>query len=104
MTIELAVVISVISVAFAIYFGICNLKRNEKADAKNDASQLTMVIVKLESIGNGIAEIKAEMNNVKHEAKEDREILISVRESARQAHKRIDELVSKESKEVDYVK
>ncbi|MPM28496.1 hypothetical protein SDC9_75022 [bioreactor metagenome] len=90
MTIEVALLISGVSVAFGIYQGVTNLKRNEKTDVKADASQLTTVIVKLENIGTGIAEIKNEMNNVKNDNKESRERLIKVEESAKQAHKRLD--------------
>nr|WP_308742113.1 hypothetical protein [uncultured Anaerocolumna sp.] len=90
MTIEAALVISGISLAFGIYQGVSNMKRNEKAEAKNDASELTTVIVKLENIGTGITEIKSEMTNVKNDIKEDRERIIRVEESAKQAHKRLD--------------
>ena len=90
MTIEVALLISGVSVAFGIYQGVTNLKRNEKTDVKADTSQLTTVIVKLENIGTGIAEIKNEMNNVKNDNKESRERLIKVEESAKQAHKRLD--------------
>lgn len=90
MTIEVAILISGISLAFAIYQGITNMKRNAKTDIKNDASQLTTVIVKLENIGNGITEIKSEMTNVKNDIKESRERIIKVEESAKQAHKRLD--------------
>jgi len=89
-TLEVALLISGISLAFAIYQGIANMKRNQKADDKNEASQLTTVIVKLENIGNGITEIKAEMNNVKTEIKESKERIIKVEESSKQAHKRMD--------------
>ena len=90
MTIEVAILISGISLAFGLFSGISNLKRNQKADDKNEASQLTTVIVKLENIGNGITEIKAEMTNVKNDLKETRERIIKVEESAKQAHKRLD--------------
>ncbi len=92
MTIEVALVISVVSVMFGVYQGVSNIKRNEKADAKNDASQLTTVIVKLESIGTGIARIETEMSNIKEDVKEDHERLVRVEESAKQAHKRLNEL------------
>ena len=92
MTIEVALLISGISVAFGIYAGVVNLKRNEKADTKADTAEMTTVIVKLENIGNGITEIKNEMINVKNDIKEDRERIIRVEESAKQAHKRIDEI------------
>lgn len=90
MTIEVAVLISVLSVGFGIYQGISNIRRSEKSDTKADASQLTTVIVKLENIGTGITEIKSEMSNVKNEQKESRERIIKVEESAKQAHKRLD--------------
>lgn len=90
MTIEVAILISGISLAFGLFSGISNLKRNQKADDKNEASQLTTVIVKLENIGNGITEIKGELSSVKTDIKESRERIIKVEESAKQAHKRLD--------------
>ena len=90
MTIEVALLISGVSLAFGVYSGISNLKRNQKQDDKNEASQLTTVIVKLENIGTGISEIKNEISNVKNEGKESRERIIKVEESAKQAHKRLD--------------
>lgn len=90
MTIEIAILISIVSVAFGIYQGISNLKRNQKVDTKSDTAELTTVIVKLENIGNGISEIKTEMTNVKEDMKEIRERLIVVEQSSKQAHKRLD--------------
>lgn len=70
MTIEVALVISGVSMAFGIYQGVSNMKRNNRNDDRNDATQLTTVIVKLENIGNDIAEIKNDMRNVKDDMKE----------------------------------
>ena len=92
MTIEVALLISGVSLAFGIYKGITNMRRNNKKDDQNEATQLTTVIVKLENIGIGITEIKSEMSNLKNDIKESRERLIKVEESAKQAHKRIDRL------------
>jgi predicted RNase H-like nuclease (RuvC/YqgF family) len=92
MTIEVALLISGLSLAFGIYSGINNMKRNQRTDTKAEASELTTVIVKLENIGNGITEIKSEMKNVKNDIKESRERLIKVEESTKQAHKRLDSL------------
>ena len=94
-TIEISILLSAVSVAFAIYFGLKRTKRNEKLDIKSDTAQLTTVIVKLENIGIGIAEIKAELFNVKNDVKEDRERIIRLEESVKQAHKRIDGLEKK---------
>lgn len=92
MNIEVALLISGFSLAFGIYQGVLNLKRNEKKDNKSDASEMTTVIVKLENICTGITEIKSEMTNVKNDIKEDREKIIRLEESAKQAHKRLDSL------------
>lgn len=70
MTIEVALVISGVSMAFGIYQGVSNMKRNNRNDDRNDATQLTTVIVKLENIGNDIAEIKNDMCDVKDDMKE----------------------------------
>ena len=91
MTIEVALLISGISLAFALFQGISNLKRNQTNDAKNDASQLTTVIVKLENIGTGITRIESEVMSLKADFKEDHERLVKVEESTKQAHKRITE-------------
>ena len=70
MTIEVALLISGVSVAFGIYRGVSNLRRNNRTDDRNDATQLTTVIVKLENIGNDISDIKNDMRNVKDDMKD----------------------------------
>jgi len=91
-TIELALLISAISVIFGIYSGVISQKRNERQDSKKDASDMTTVIIKLETIGTGITEIKSEMTNVKNEQRDSRDRIIKVEESTKQAHKRLDTL------------
>lgn len=70
MTIEVALLISGVSLAFGIYQGITNMRRNSKKDDQHDATQLTTVIVKLENIGDGVNEIKNDMRNVKDDMKD----------------------------------
>ena len=91
MTIEVALLISVASLTFGIYQGVTNSKRNQKSDTKQDVSEMTTVIVKLENIGTGISDIKKEMGDLKKDIKEDRERIIRLEESAKQAHKRLDD-------------
>lgn len=90
LTIELALLFSGVSVAAALFFGISNLKRNEEKDTREEAAQMTTVIVKLETISNGVFEIKSELSAVKQDVKETGERLIRCEESVKQAHKRID--------------
>lgn len=90
MTIEVSLLISGLSVAFAIYMGITNAKRNQKADVKKDASEMTTVIVGLESIKDLIKEIKLDMSNVKEEVRDQRDNQIRIEESLKGAWKRIE--------------
>jgi len=89
MTIEVALLISGVSLAFGIYQGITNMRRNSKKDDQYDAAQLTTVIVKLENIGIGITEIKSEMTNVKADIKESRERLIKVEQQVKVLNKTV---------------
>lgn len=92
MTIEIALLISIVSVVFGAYQGLVTLKRHQSTDDRKSASEMTTVIVKLENIGAGVSEIKNEMQNMKSDIKSDHDLLIKVDASARQAHKRLDDL------------
>lgn len=96
MTIEIALMISGISLAFGIYQGIANMKRNHKTDSQKDASEMTTVIVKLENISTGITEIKTEFNSMKTEIKDLRDRLIINEQSLKSAWKRIEIIESSE--------
>lgn len=50
-------------------------------NSKENTSELTTVIVKLENIGAGISDIKAEIANMKTDQKEDHDRLIKVESS-----------------------
>lgn len=89
MTVEIALVISAISLGFAIYSGVSNLKRNNKQDAKSDSAQLTTVIVKLENIGTGINEIKADVKDVKQDLKDHSERLIRLEQQVKVLNKTV---------------
>ncbi len=92
MSIEITILASVLSLCFAIYFGMRSQRRGDKADAEKETANMTTVVVKLENISTGITEIKSELRNVKDDVKENRERLIKVEASAKQAHKRLDTL------------
>lgn len=95
MTIEIALLISAVSVGFAIYSGIANLKRNKAADDKKDATEMTTVIVKLEGISKDTSEIKNDIRGVKEEVKHNSEQIIRMDESLKSAWKIINKLQDK---------
>lgn len=95
MTIEVALLISAGSLAFALYQGIANLKRNKATDDRKEASEMTTVIVKLESIGKDTGEIKNDMKDVKQDVRKNTEQIIRVDESLKSAWRRINLLEGK---------
>ena len=81
------ILISAISLLFALYTFV---SRN----SKENTTELTTVIVKLENIGAGITDIKSEIAGLKTDQKEDHDRLIKVETSVATMWKRVDELKS----------
>lgn len=95
MVVEIAIVISALSLIFNIYMGISSMKRGHKQEVKEDSSQIASVLVQLKNISDGIAEIKNDINSIKNDVREDHDRIIRLEESSKQAHKRIDEIGNK---------
>ena len=77
-------IISFLSLLLAAY---TFLSKNNK----ESTTELTTVIVKLENIGNGISDIKAEIANMKNDQKEDHDRLIQVESSLSSLWKQFNE-------------
>lgn len=94
MTIELSLLLSGISIAFAVYFGISSKKRNERKDveedAENRATTNTMVITKLENMADDIKDIKRDYRESRQEMQDLRDRVIAVEQSLKSYHKRLD--------------
>lgn len=95
MSVEVALAISILSVFFAIFFGALNMRRNQKADDKREQSDMTTVIVKLESISSDTNEIKNDIKSLKSDVRHNSENIIRIDESLKSAWKRINELAGK---------
>ena len=92
MTIELSLLISGVSVAFAIFFGIRDQNRNSKKDTKEEAREDATIITKLEAIQTNMLEVKSEVRSYREEMKDIREYIARDNESLKLLHKRVDEL------------
>lgn len=108
MTVEVSLLIAFFSLAFGIYQGVVNMKRNKSTDDRKDASEMTTVIVKLEGIGKDTGEIKNDVRGLKEEVKHNSEQLIRQDESLKSAWKRINAMdlkitaIDEELKKVTY--
>ena len=92
MTIEVALLISVISVSFAIYTGLSNKKRNDMSDIRKDATETATINVKLDTINRGVDDIKLEQKTISKDIKDLSDRVLVVEQSTKQAHHRIDEI------------
>lgn len=78
----------IVSILSLILAGYTFLSKN----SKENTTELTTVIVSLDNIKSGIADIKAELNSIKSSQKEDHDKLIRVEESLKSAWKQINKL------------
>jgi predicted nucleic acid-binding Zn-ribbon protein len=92
MTIEISLLIAGISLAFGLYQGVSNLKRNSRMDTEKGAASITEVKVKLEIILEEIREIKVEFSGAKKEIREIRDKMITLEQSLKSAWHIIDGL------------
>lgn len=89
MTNYLPVIVSAAALFFAAYQYVRN-------GHKEIDTQMTAIMIKLETIAEGIIEIKNDLKNVKNEVQNLRERMAKVEASASSAHKRIDNVVGME--------
>ena len=96
MTIELGVLIAVVGVVLSIASSHHGRKKDLKTETKEDTTQMTTIIVRLETIMAGMAEIKTELRseiaNIKNDLKETTEKGIKVEQSDKAAWRAIDEI------------
>lgn len=94
MTIEVSLLLSGISVAFAVYFGIISKRRNDRKDTEQEteekATNNTMVMIKLENIQSDLKDIKRENRENREELQQLRERVVIVEQSLKSYHKRLD--------------
>lgn len=91
---ELSLLLSGISVAFAIFFGISNKKRNDKKDAEQEteerATANTLMMTKLENIANDVKDIKRDYKETRAEVQDLHDRVLIVEQSLKSYHKRLD--------------
>ena len=80
---QIPYVVSVVALLFSVYQFV-------KASEKEDTSQITTVLIKLENIAEGVTEIKSDLRSIKQDVQELRERVVAVEASTKSAHKRID--------------
>ena len=92
MTVEVALLVSIVSVVFSVFFGIKNSKRRDSKDIEERVRDNTRINVKLDNITQTTQEIKSEIYSMREDIKSHNDRLIKVEESVKSAHHRINTL------------
>ena len=94
MTVEISLLLSGISVAAAIFFGISSKNRNERKDTEQEtedrASTHTLLMTKLENIAEDVKELKRDTREMRSEVQNLRDRVVVVEQSLKSYHKRLD--------------
>lgn len=90
-------VISGLSVLVAVCSLLYATKTNSKKETKDDTSQMTTVIVKLENISLGVSRIENDVQDVKKVVSKHTEEIIRMDESLKSAWKQINALLERKS-------
>ena len=78
MNVSLSLLISVLSLVLSFAVGVTGIRRNRRNDDRADSAQLTTVIVKLESIGKDVSEMKTDLRGVRDDVKNHGERIIKL--------------------------
>lgn len=97
MQIDTGTLLSIAALAISAIVCFTNLRRNNRHDDKQEAIELTTLLVKIENINNGINEIKSDVRNMRADIQEVRERLVTVEQSVKSAHHRLDKIEGKEA-------
>lgn len=74
----------------ALLISAAALWRNLRSDTRDDQSEMTTVIVKLETINENVKEVKADIKDVKSDIESLKQRVTICEQSTKSAHKRID--------------
>lgn len=94
----ITIVISAISLSFAIYIGLRNNRKTDNKDIADKVARDTRIDVKLEEISSYVKEIRDDNSETKRQLIELNRQLALVEASAKSAHHRIDKIEGKEER------
>ena len=92
MTIEVALLISIVSVAFSIYFGLKNSKKSDKDEIVERIARDTKTDMKLDEISSDVKEVKETVKNIQNDVKDHEGRIVKLEASYKAEHKRLDEV------------
>lgn len=90
MTIEISILVSIVSVAFAIFFGIKSYRRNDRSDIAERVARETKLDMKLAEIGNDVKEVKETVRTIQNDVRDHEGRIVKLEASYTRLHERVD--------------
>jgi len=87
---ELMQVLAILSPLAALIFGYFSFSNARKKNEKDEAAQMTTVLIKLETINENVKDIKNDLNGVKQDLSSLAERIAKAEASIAAAHHRLD--------------
>ena len=87
----ITIIISAISVSFAIYFGLKSNKRADDQDIADRVARDTKINIKLDDISGDVKEIRYDITETKKQVADMDKRLVIVEQSTKSAHHRLDD-------------
>lgn len=92
MTVEVALLISIVSVSFSVFFGLKNSKKSDEKDIADRIARDTRTDMKLDEISSNVRDVKETVKNIQNDIKDHEGRLVKLESSYKAAHKRLDEI------------
>ena len=91
---NLSTLLAVLSPLAALIFGYFSFANARKKNDKDEAAQMTTVLIKLESISENVKDIKNDLNGVKQDLSQLAERLAKAEAKVDSAHRRLDAYIN----------
>lgn len=92
MTIEVALLISIVSVAFSVFFGLKNSRKSDEKDIADRIARDTRTDMKLDEISSNVRDVKETVRNIQNDIKDHEGRIVKLESSYKAEHKRLDEI------------
>ena len=89
---EIALLISIISVAFSVFFGLKDSKKSDVKDIEDRVARDTKTDMKLDEISKDVKEVKETVRSIQNDVKDHEGRIVKLEASYKAEHRRIDEL------------
>lgn len=101
MTIEVSLLVGIVSVAFAVYFGLKSNRRSDVKDIEEKAARDAKINIKLDDISSDVKDIKYDISATNKRVDEIDKRVVIVEQSAKSAHHRLDDFLGKVDKDAE---